>query len=132
MAKHSSEHKSGVSDPSYQDKDIQVGMIAKVVGGILLVVVLAMVGMRGLFSLYERRDTHEPLSPLAVERQLPPEPRLQVNEPADLAAHRAWEASLIEEYRVIDAAAGRVQIPVERAMELVAQRGLPHRKTTTE
>jgi protein SCO1/2 len=56
---------------------------------------------------------------------LPPEPRLQVGPPQDLAILRATERAHLEGYGWIDQEAGVVQIPVERAMELLAERGLP-------
>ena len=58
---------------------------------------------------------------------LPPEPRLQVDEPGDWQKELALQRSRIEGYAWVDQAAGVVRIPVERAMELVAQRGLPAR-----
>jgi len=57
--------------------------------------------------------------------QPPPQPRLQVNARADLAASREREARMLESYGWIDRSRGAVHVPIERAMELVLQRGLP-------
>ena len=57
-----------------------------------------------------------------------PGPRLQVKPEADLAAFRAREDEELNHYGWIDRKAGVVRIPIERAMDLIAQRGLPFRR----
>jgi len=56
-----------------------------------------------------------------------PQPKLLVNEPANLEAFRAREHEALTTYGWVDRNAGVVRIPVERAKELVLQRGLPVR-----
>lgn len=66
-------------------------------------------------------------APLAGKVRVPPPPQLQPNPPLDLKRFREAEESTLESYGVIDPNAGTVRIPIERAMELTAQRGLPSR-----
>jgi hypothetical protein len=55
-----------------------------------------------------------------------PAPRLEVdNGNVDVEALHAREGLLLYHYTWIDKSKGTVRIPIERAMELVAQRGLP-------
>jgi len=55
-----------------------------------------------------------------------PEPRVQTdNGNQDVADLHAREDLLLENYTRVDGKPGTVRIPIERAMELVAQRGLP-------
>lgn len=55
-----------------------------------------------------------------------PTPRLQTDDGnQDLADLHAREDLLLEHYSWVDAPGGKVRIPIERAMELIAQRGLP-------
>jgi len=55
-----------------------------------------------------------------------PTPRLQAdNGNQDTADLHAREDLLLEHYSWIDRSKGTVRIPIERAMELIAQRGLP-------
>jgi hypothetical protein len=56
--------------------------------------------------------------------QPPPEPRLDVLPHDTLASVRATEAALLD-YGWADQAGGVARLPVERAMELIARRGLP-------
>jgi hypothetical protein len=67
--------------------------------------------------------------PLAAsqETRLPPEPRLQIDPRGDLRAMRDEEDKLLESYQWVDKNAGVVRIPIEQAMKLTIQRGLPAR-----
>ncbi len=60
-----------------------------------------------------------------VPRALPPDPRLQVSPGTDLARLRASEDSVLLRYAWVSKDSGLVRIPVARAMELLAERGLP-------
>ncbi|HEY0759734.1 MAG TPA: hypothetical protein VGD59_10810 [Acidisarcina sp.] len=63
---------------------------------------------------------------LAEMTQRFPTPRLQTDDGnQDLADLHAREDLLLEHYSWVDHAGGKVRIPIERAMELIAQRGLP-------
>jgi hypothetical protein len=66
-----------------------------------------------------------PANPLALElgRQLPPEPRLQVNPGRDLTEHRRAEQEILDGYGWVDKKAGIVRIPIEQAMDILAKRG---------
>ena len=61
---------------------------------------------------------------MSAQKQ-PPEPRLQPNPARDLREMRAAEEQLLHQYAWIDPDKGIVRIPIERAMDLIAQRGLP-------
>jgi hypothetical protein len=56
---------------------------------------------------------------------VPPAPRLQHDESGDLAALRRVEDGQLETYGWIDRERGIVRIPIEEAMRIVAQRGVP-------
>ena len=85
-----------------------------------------------LFQYFEARESRKvtPEFPLAAqqENRLPPEPRLQTNPRADLADLRAQEESVLETYGWVDKNASVVRIPIEEAMKLTVQRGLPARQ----
>jgi len=56
-----------------------------------------------------------------------PSPQLEVNERTELNDERLREENTLSTYDYVDKNAGTVRIPIDRAMELVAQRGLPTR-----
>ncbi len=114
----------------YSDRDIKLMPLVKFAIGTALFTLLVFAAVRYAMAYWERqaRASDAALPELATStRQLPPTSLLQVDERRDLAAQRAWEASLLTNYAVLDQTAGVVRIPVDRAMELVAQRGLPAR-----
>ena len=85
------------------------------------------------YNYLERREAVEktarhPMSPIGVERPLPPPPRLQTYPFQDIKEMRQHDKPLLGTYQWIDQNAGTVRIPVERAMDLLAERGLPYRK----
>ncbi len=63
-------------------------------------------------------------SPLA-KPATPPEPRLQVFAPKDTQEFRAAEDAALNSYGWVDHATGVVRIPIDRAMQLLSERGLP-------
>jgi hypothetical protein len=111
----------------YEERDVAMRPI--VAGAVFLAVL--MVGTAGLMWALQRvlvaRETAQsaPASPLAATygRAEPPAPRLQANPRRDLAELRAREQTLLDGYAWADRAAGRVRIPVERAMALVLGEG---------
>jgi len=95
-----------------------IALAATVVGCLLL-----MVWLFGYFAAREAKQDVPP-SPLA-KVEAPSEPRLQVFAPNHLAETRAAEEKILNSYDWVDRAAGVVRIPIERAMQLLAERGLP-------
>jgi hypothetical protein len=93
--------------------------------GLALVIALMVV----LFNTLERIESRAEAAahPMAVEAD-PPPPRLQTSNAVELVEHRAREAEVLGGYAWIDRDAGIVRIPIERALELVAERGLPVRR----
>jgi hypothetical protein len=59
-------------------------------------------------------------------------PRLQLRPPEDLNNFRASEETALKTYGWIDRTAGVVRIPIDRAMDLVLERGLPTRAGTNK
>ena len=75
----------------------------------------------------EAADT--PRSPLAAPADAtPPQPVLLLDEPTNLRDFRADEASRLTTYGWIDENAGTVRLPIDRAKELLLERGLPSRE----
>jgi hypothetical protein len=86
----------------------------------------------GLYKFLDAREVAEKAShyPLAegVDRPLPPRPRLQTYPFDDIKSLHAEENKLLEHYAWVDQNAGVVRIPIERAIEVLAEKGLPYRQ----
>lgn len=129
---HSSHHSPAPSgNDTYERTDLPTRPIklAMVIGGIVLVLVF--VAMWGLTELLGRHEASvsPPANPLAASagRKEPPAPRLQTDPAKDIAALHALEDAKLNNYAWIDKQAGTVRIPISRALDLVAERGLPSR-----
>jgi hypothetical protein len=72
----------------------------------------------------DTRDTDAAEVAQGIEQKFP-EPRLENDERTELNDFRLSEEERLNSYGWIDQPAGKVHIPIERAMELTAQRGLP-------
>ena len=68
--------------------------------------------------------------PFAAARPLPPAPRIQPNPGADMQSYFQSQQNLLNTYGWIDRQNGIVRMPIDRAMELILQRGLPTRSLT--
>ena len=111
------------------DGEINIRAIRIFVAG-LLAVTLAVFGlMWGVVTLVKgslvRKDP--PLPELAEARvvRLPPGPILQPNPVVELADFRAAEDAELSRWAWVDREKGVARVPVDRAVEIVLERGLP-------
>ncbi len=114
----------------YETSDANVGGVAKFAVGLAVICAIALVLMVVMLNSFraEKKAAEPALSPLAAQREpLPPEPRLQVQPNEDWLKYQAQEDSLLQSYGWVSREAGVVRLPVDRALELMAQRGLPVR-----
>ncbi len=113
-------------DVRFEESDVHVRGV--VVGGIgiLLTTWIVATAMYGLYVFaVQSREVGTPSAVAAGRQVLPPEPRLQESPRKDLAALRALEESELHSYQWVNQSTGAVSIPIERAIELLAQRGIP-------
>ena len=99
-----------------------------------------MVGVYHFMDSYEK--SHQPpLSPMAKAEQDPrdtnapvvaehleqafPQPRLETSEPTEIRDFRLKEEQQLHSYDWVDQSAGTLHIPIDQAMQLIAERGLP-------
>jgi hypothetical protein len=99
------------------------GLVLALVVALALGIVLAV--FRGMDAASARRQV--PAHPLAEPTQAPPEPRLLEDPDRNWAEFAREQRERVEGYGWVDRENGVVRIPIERAMELVAEEGLPVR-----
>ncbi len=116
-------------------KPTDINFRAILISGAILVAltVLAIVASRyfGDFLDTERKGAVRGPQPLPGAPQVRPEPHLQRAPADDLARLRREEEAVLGAYR-INRETGIVQIPIERAMEVLAREGLPARPESPE
>lgn len=117
----------------HEESDVNVRAIlgfgaAMLIAGAVIHVLLAL-----LFGYFSRQA--EPAArafPLSAEyeNQLPPEPRFQRYPQQDMRELRAREEAILKSYGWVNQDAGIARIPIEEAMRIVVERGLPAREAS--
>ena len=129
----------------YERRDIGVAPVLYFMLGLLVAGVFIYFLVDGIYSYLEKRSEAQqtPVSPLVTNapkdtRKLPadykdylkqnfPAPQLEIDERSQLDKIRIDEEEALSSYDWVDQKAGTVRIPIDRAMDLIAQRGLPVR-----
>ena len=97
---------------------------ASVFGGVWIL--FGVVYLCFVLLAHHRAEVSPPALPIAEHgNPLPPEPRLQKSPRQDLKAMRTREDWQLNHYFWVDKGKGIVAIPIDRAMQIVAQRGIP-------
>ena len=127
---------------SYERQDLRPAGILYFLLGLGVATLLCILALRGLFAFLEHREkaSQPPVNPLAnnvptdTRRVAPgypqstfPSPKLEEDERGQLNDIRMNEEKELYTYGWADEKAGTVHIPIERAMDLLVQRGLPVR-----
>lgn len=130
-ATHGASHGAGHGHTEIFDGEIHVRGIAIFGIGLGILIVLSGVAMWGMFKVLLSRQVAGDVPPSALvlqEGNLPvPAPHLQTTPEKDLLALRAREDSLLHSYGWVNQADAIARIPVDRAMEILLQNGLPTR-----
>ena len=115
----------------HEESDVNIRAILGFGASLIVVAAVAHLLIYGLFQYFDRREgVKVPAEyPLAASQghHEPPEPRLQTDPRQDLADMRAKEDDVLGSYGWVDKNAGVVRIPIDAAMKLTLERGLPAR-----
>ena len=142
----------------FERHDITIAGVVYFLIGLAVAVVIVYFIANGIFDALNKHFEAEqaPVSPLVTNapvdtRHMPPQygkgydndyekylkenfptPQLEVNERTELNGERLREEDTLSTYGWVDQNAGVVRIPIDRAMDLLAQRGLPVRSGAAE
>lgn len=113
----------------HEASDVPAGRIAVLLIGLLAGVAIVALGLWGALNLLAARAAQQDVvrSPLIATPVVPPEPRLQPQPSRDWQQMLAEETQRLHSYAWVNQSAGTVRIPIERAIELTLERGLPVR-----
>jgi hypothetical protein len=127
---------------TYEHQDLRAAGALYFLLSLAVVTILCMFGLKGLYAYLDHREraTQSAVNPLVknvpedtlhIPRGYPqtafPSPRLEEDERSQLDGIRLRQDDELYSYGWVDEKAGAVHIPIERAMDLLAQRGLPVR-----
>jgi hypothetical protein len=111
-------------EPSYEKGDVHFRGVLIFAVALVVGVVLTLVLVGGMIALLAQ---HSPssmrASPTGTPSVVPPPPVLQAQPWEDMRRYREEQTRILLNYAWIDREAGVVRIPIERAMELVIERG---------
>src|SRR5579864_6783865 len=114
------------SDVRHETRDAYLPALVILGGVMAMTIAVALIGMRFLFFSYAKARPAGPgEAPFAIQRVLPPEPRLQPTPRRDLAAYLGEQKKELDTYEWLDRQNGVVHIPITRAMQLLLKEGLP-------
>jgi hypothetical protein len=117
---------------AHEDSDVNVRAILGFGAALTVVAIVLHVFLWWLQGVYHRQTERQQMRqyPMAVDRQnaLPPMPRLQPNPQQEMRDLRARQETLLKGYGWVNKEAGIARIPIEDAMRMVVERGLPTRE----
>jgi hypothetical protein len=113
--------------------DAPIRPIVLVGGAVALMTALAFAFSVGVFRFFSERPVEAPPNPMAAEAPaVPPAPRIEITPSIEYRQLRAQEDQILSTYGWVDRKAGITRIPIDRAMDLLLQRGFPVRKEVSK
>lgn len=107
----------------FEQSDVNAWAVAKFGVGLVVVCLVSLVLLFGLFQYFQSTEGGKAESAV----KMPPEPRLETTPSLDLKAVRTQEDQILNSYGWVDRQKGVVRVPIDRAIDLLSQRGLPSR-----
>jgi hypothetical protein len=135
-------HGNTAGHGDFERQDLGVSGILYFLLAIFVVTAICLVGLRSLYTHLDRHYkaeqpavnpliTNVPSDTLHIAPGYPqtafPNPRLEEDERGQLGGILTEEEKTLYSYGWVDEKTGTVRIPIERAMELIVERGLPVR-----
>jgi hypothetical protein len=125
----------------FEREDLRAKPILLFLFGLIVGCLLVALVLKGLYSYLDSYENHHQAaqSPLVQQTTTDtrnvepgdikkfPQPRLESDETTEINAFRMQEEETLNSYGWVDQQAGVARIPIDRAMALLAQRGLPTR-----
>ncbi len=120
-----------MAEPQGFDREVNVRVVRRFSVFVLGLMVVAMALIWGVTSFLKKelpkQDPAPPPLEAARETPLPPEPRLQAAPPKDMQEFRTRENAVLNGYAWVDKEKGKAQIPIDRAIDIAVEKGLPVR-----
>jgi hypothetical protein len=133
----------GLDHNDFEREDLSAGGVMYFMVGLVVVVLAIYVIVDGMYHFLDRyeRANQANMSPMvtpksdtrAITPEDPlsfPQPRLETDERSQLTDYIQKQDQKLLTYDWVDKDSGTVRIPIDRAMDLIAQRGLPVRTET--
>jgi len=138
MTEEEIKHRGHDSEQGYEHQDLSPNVVFAFLGGLAVAGILIYFVVWGFYDVMDAYERHHqpPQNPLVQQTEADtrvvqpdaykkfPQPRLERNERLEINDFRLQEEQTLNSYGWVDEKAGVVRIPIEHAMQLIAQRGL--------
>jgi hypothetical protein len=128
------ENKPGIGPgtPLFEVRDANLPNLLKTGAGLFGLVILSLLVSWGLYILFRQHSAAPGSTPetFTIPQGAAPLPRLQQDPHADLLAMRSREDSILTSYGWVNRDSGFARVPIDRALEILAAKGLPVRRDT--
>jgi FtsZ-interacting cell division protein ZipA len=130
------EHRKPATGSKFELEDFRPATIYVFLVGLAVACIVVAVAVWAAYrvadSYVQARQTKNPMVEMQADtRKVSPaevkqfaEPRLEINERTEINQFRLQEEQRLHSYGWVDESAGVVRIPIDRAMQLIAERGL--------
>ena len=113
------------SQAKRETRDMKAPLVLGFFASLGVTIVIVALVARGLMALYAQHRPHEALPPVTSSLAPALGPKLQVKPTLALQELHDREEAVLNSYGWVDPARGIVRIPIDRAIDLAAQRGWP-------
>ena len=146
MSADTEKHETGAANEGFEREDLSAAGVIYFLLALVAMTVVSAFLLRGLYEFLDKREkaeqpavsplvTNAPVDTRNIPRSYPqgafPNPKLEEDERDQLNGIRLTEEQTLNSYGWVDEKAGTIHIPIDRAMDLIAQRGLPVRSSAS-
>ena len=114
--------------PGYEVRDANLKALIQFAVGLAILLAVTLLMIRFVFGMLSNLSPLGPAaSPFENARQIPSGPLLQAAPHQELVGYCSSQRDAVNNYGWVNQSGGIVQLPIDKAMDLMAQRGLPSR-----
>ncbi len=113
--------------PEHETRDADVRKLAWMGVGLLSLIVFGFIVTELAFHYFVGQRPIKPPTALFTRGQIPPPPLIQEHSGLELQQYLKEQNHILNSYGWVNRKAGTVRIPIDRAMALLLQKGLPVR-----
>jgi len=108
----------------HETKEVSVPFVFASLSALIIGAFLASLLAVGIFQFF--KNTYHPDQAAAASQQvIPPAPRIDPRPSEEIQSIRSREDHILNSYAVIDKQQGIVRVPIDRAIDMLVQKGLP-------
>lgn len=111
--------------PGFETSDINVWAVGKFAIALVAIMVVSLALLFGLMKYFQSQEAHEKATTVDPPKVFNEGVLLQDKPVVDLKKFHDSEDKVLNSYAWVDQSKGIVRIPIDRAIDIVAQRGLP-------